>query len=124
MSAEMIFPTISEAIISGLFGLGGMLVGGFVVYHRVESMFKNIRDEILRVDSEQKDELKQVWARFDCVQETKVCLAERRSCVVQFSGFREGQTEIKQLFRELQGDLKAELRLLRECITAVTAGKC
>ena len=114
----------AEAVIAGLFGLGGMLVGGFVVYNRVETLIADIKKEILRVDEEQKDELKQVWAKFDIVQTKEVCVSEKRTCMVEFRVFREGHDEIKTMFKELRGDIKAELKLLRDCISQATQGKC
>jgi hypothetical protein len=116
--------TIAQAIIAGLFGLGGMLVGGFVVYHRVESLVTALKAEIARVEKEQKDEFNQVWAKFLTVQPVAVCLAEKKGCMIQFAVFKEGQEEIKGLFKDLRADLKAELKLLRDCITTATSGKC
>lgn len=117
-------PSILQPIITGLVGLGGMLLGGFVVYHRVESMLNSLKTEIQRVESEQRDEFKQVWAKFDSVMPIGVCRERQNGCLIQFAVFKEGHNEIKKLFQELRGDLKAELKLLRECISAATAGKC
>ena len=124
MIIKMENPSVVQAIITSLAGLGGMLLGGFVVYHRVEGMLATLKAEITRVEAEQRDEFKQVWIKFDTVQPVNVCKERQAGCVVQFSVFKEGQEEIKSLFRELRGDFKAELKLLRECISAVTSGKC
>jgi hypothetical protein len=113
-----------EAVITGIIGLGGMMLGGFVVYHRVEGLVKEMKAEICRVDLEAKDELKQVWAKFDLVQLKEVCVIEKRTCLVEFRVFREGHDEIKMMFKDLRGDIKAELKLLRDCISQATAGKC
>lgn len=117
-------PSVVQAIITGLAGLGGMLIGGFVVYHRVEGMLTTLKAEVVRVESEQRDEFKQVWAKFDTVMPIQTCKERQNGCMIQFSVFKEGHEEIKSLFKELRGDLKAELKLLRDCISQATAGKC
>jgi len=113
-----------DALLTGVFGLGGMLVGGFVVYHRVEGLMSDLKKEIFRVEEELKEEFKVIWDRFEHVQPKEVCAAERKGCGIQFAVFKEGQYEIKKLFSDLRGDLKAELKLLRECISTATGGKC
>jgi hypothetical protein len=117
------FP-VFQAVVEGLFGAAGMLVGGFVVYHRVEGLLANLKTEIARVEGEQRDELKQIWAKFDMVMPLNVCRERQAGCGVQFAVFKDGQEELKALFREMRGDFKAELKLLRDCIASATSGRC
>jgi len=111
-------------IIEALIGAVGMLIGGFIVYHKIEWMMLDLQKELKRVDEEQKEEMKIVWDRFELMQPREVCQSEKKGCVLQFAYFKDGQTEIKDLFKDLRLDLKVELKLLRECISAATSGKC
>lgn len=117
-------PIVTITIASGVSALGGMLVGGFFVYHRVEGLIADTKAEIKRVDQESKDELRQVWAKFDTVMPITTCNERQRGCGLHFAVFKEGQDEVKALFKELRSDLRAELKLLRECISQATQGKC
>ena len=116
--------TALHFIIEALVGAAGMLIGGFIVYHKIEWMMLDLHKEVKRVDDEQKEEMKIVWERFDDMQPREICLSEKKGCMLQFAYFKEGQGEIKDLFKDLRADLKAELKLLRECISTATSGKC
>jgi len=116
--------TAIHFIIEALVGAIGMLIGGFIVYHKIEWMMLDLQKEITRIDSEQKEEMVLVWDRFDKMQPREICISEKKGCMLQFAYFKEGQTEIKNLFSDLRTDFKYELKQLRECITAATAGKC
>jgi len=116
--------TAIHFIIEALIGAAGMLIGGFIVYHKIEWMMIDLRKELKRIDEEQKEEMKIVWNEIAAMQPREICLSEKKGCMLQFAFFKEGQGEIKDLFKELRGDLKRELQLLRECISAATEGKC
>ena len=116
--------TAIHFIIEALIGAVGMLIGGFIVYHKIEWMMLDLQKELKRIDEEQKTEMEIVWKRFDEMQPREICLSEKKGCMLQFAFFKEGQGEIKDFFKELRGDLKRELQLLRECISAATEGKC
>jgi hypothetical protein len=116
--------TALHFIIEALIGAVGMLIGGFIVYHKIEWMMLDLQKEVKRVHDEQKEEMEIVWEKFDLMQPREICLSEKKGCMLQFAFFKEGQGEIKDLFKDLRTDLKAELKLLRECISAATEGKC
>lgn len=116
--------TLAHFLIEAVVGALGMLLGGFIVYHKIEWMMLALQKEIARVDKEQKEEMEMAWEKIDTLQTKELCTVEKRSCNYQFSHIKESHDEIKDLFRELRGDLKSELKLLRECISSATKNQC
>lgn len=109
---------------NGIYAAAGMLVGGFIVYHRVEGLVQDLRSGLKKLEDNQKSDFNKIWDEFEKVQLVTTCLERQKGCLLQWQNFKDSHEEIKLLFKDLRQDMKEELRLLRECITEVTKGKC